>query len=79
MGLHHLQSGVDVGLMVGMSVRWPVQVKQHQSAAAGRYLQELGQGGHRLVLGPRAVRLRQREHGAKGVPLSESGWAAESC
>lgn len=71
MGLDDLQSCVDVGASVGMSVRWPAQVKQHQFAAGGRHLQELGQGGNGLVLGLRAIRLRKARCGSKRIPLQD--------
>lgn len=71
MGLHHLQGQVNVALPVRVSVRWPAEVKQHQSATAGSHLQELGQRENGLVLGLGAVGLRQGGHGTKGIPLEE--------
>lgn len=69
MSPHHLQGGVDVRATVGMPVRWPAQVKQHQSATTGRQLQKLGQRGHGLVLNQGTIHVRQGRHGSKRIPL----------
>ena len=71
MGPDHLQSGVDVGEVVRVAVRRPAQVKQNQSAAARRHLQELGQGRDGLVPDAGALRLAEGGGHTERIPLGK--------